>query len=108
MAARATKAQVEALRWLLRDDADVRRIPANALMKLYEDRARAEADAGRRGDYGWQPNTNRLHAWRRTSGRVMNQMAKAGLVKLSGFGAHGAAFYSITDDGRAAAEGTMQ
>lgn len=68
----ATKAQTEALKWLLERNR-TSGIPSNALMVLYEQRSRSTS------------TTNRMHAWRRTSGKVLGRMKDAGLLEYDGW-----------------------
>jgi hypothetical protein len=102
---KATKQQAAALRYLI-SQGWTEKIPANGLMGWYEDRARIrleEESPEHARKFGHSPGTNRRHAWRRTSGRVLEQMAEAGLLAHDGMDRYTWRF-KITDEGRAAVE----
>jgi hypothetical protein len=96
----ATKAQIEALRWLIAGGR-TSGIRSSGLAGLYEDRYRAKHKSeGHDWDYIGQP---RQSAWRRTSGRVLERMKRDGLMRWDGWDTYSPK-YTITDEGFGAAK----
>lgn len=89
----ATKAEIEALRWLTRRFGEGT-FWSSSLERLYEQRWH---------DRGWQLHVTqrRRGAWRRTSGAVLARMRRKGLVEPA-FAFEDTRRYRITDAGREA------
>lgn len=100
MATKATVAQRRALVWLVANKAEPFR--GGDFVDYYQERHAAAV-----GDPGRHSTTQRRHGWRRTGGRVLAQMERAGLTRRSGSD-WGTALYRLTDEGRRiASEGAL-
>jgi hypothetical protein len=104
---KVTPAMRELLAWLARKGMlDREQLRGGDLVNYYHERANAadRAEDERRGrprrhDYHFTAGSGRAHAWRRTGGRLLSNMQKAGLTIYTG-SSWGTALYKLTDEAK--------